>query len=452
MGSGSHFVTLAMACSSPTSVVSDGGAEPGAFDTTSGSDGGDSAADFHLGDSHTPTDAMDVTDVGTDTPFMAADTATDAGLADGPPDTVPPDVGCAPPSTLCGGACVNTSDDPSNCGACGNVCNGASCSAGHCTCPGGATYCGIGGAGTCVMTSVDPNNGGGFGQACGNGQSCIAGTCMACGALAQLCCAGGACGSGGTCTGGTCACPTAHMNCGGVCVDTATDPSNCGGCGHTCTAGPMAIPTCAAGACGSMCNTGLTMCQSGCTNLQTDPNNCGVCDTVCTAPSGGTTSCLSGTCTPACPASLTDCSGTCTSTATDVNNCGARGTYGVPRRIDYGHAVQVAAAGLSAIADTTCVRADAPATPRRLRAARRARLAPQWPTERRRATRARAHAGSRATRTTTCVRRDVHVGDRPNTLRRKLHDVPHTGARRGYLRRVGHVRLDMRCGFRALGV
>jgi Stigma-specific protein, Stig1 len=45
---------------------------------------------------------------------------------------------CCPPEqpTCCGGSCVNTATDPSNCGACGNVCLGGqlpACCAGRCT-------------------------------------------------------------------------------------------------------------------------------------------------------------------------------------------------------------------------------------------------------------------------------------------------------------------------------
>src|SRR5262245_60819586 len=45
-----------------------------------------------------------------------------------------------PGSTLCNGACTNTSFDPQNCGSCGHACNqGEVCSAGNCgtTCNGG---------------------------------------------------------------------------------------------------------------------------------------------------------------------------------------------------------------------------------------------------------------------------------------------------------------------------
>ncbi|MHC4947798.1 MAG: hypothetical protein ACYTG1_06000 [Planctomycetota bacterium] len=44
---------------------------------------------------------------------------------------------------------------------------------------------------------------------------------------------------------GVAACPGDLVNCGGACVDPATDPSHCGACGNVCPAGT----TCVAGAC-----------------------------------------------------------------------------------------------------------------------------------------------------------------------------------------------------------
>src|SRR5205807_263643 len=34
---------------------------------------------------------------------------------------------CAPPSTVCGSTCTNTTSDPKNCGACGRKCGVSSC-------------------------------------------------------------------------------------------------------------------------------------------------------------------------------------------------------------------------------------------------------------------------------------------------------------------------------------
>jgi hypothetical protein len=79
------------------------------------------------------------------------DGANEGGAGDGGTDT-----GCAAPRAVCGGACVDVSSDPANCGACGQACGAAaSCCGGAC-----ATSCSF------VLSSIDPaqayQNGGAF--------------------------------------------------------------------------------------------------------------------------------------------------------------------------------------------------------------------------------------------------------------------------------------------------
>jgi hypothetical protein len=80
-----------------------------------------------------------------------------------------------------------------------------------------------------------------------------------------------------TCRSGSCVCPTGRTHCGGRCVDLATEPVNCGACGHVCV-----VPaTCAAGAC--ECPGGATYCeaQGACVDTTSDANNCGGCGQPC---------------------------------------------------------------------------------------------------------------------------------------------------------------------------
>lgn len=153
------------------------------------------------------------------------------------PDLAPPAPDLSPPApdlaftcaTVCSGACVDTRYDPDNCGACASKC-----------------------------------------PAIANGlRSCIMGICGL-----------GACGAG-------------YRDCNGVLgdgceINTASDVTNCGGCGKGCAV-PNATAGCALGACTvKQCNTNYDDCNKvaadGCeTNLQTDIKNCGACNTACDA-------------------------------------------------------------------------------------------------------------------------------------------------------------------------
>ena len=99
--------------------------------------------------------------------------------------------------------------------------------------------------------------------------------------------------AGQTRVNGQCTCPTGTTVCGTQCVNTQTDPNNCGTCGTACS---MVLPgsSCVMGSCQcppsqAICNTGM---GSYCADFQTDPNNCGGCGNICPPM----TSCVMGGC------------------------------------------------------------------------------------------------------------------------------------------------------------
>ncbi len=118
----------------------------------------------------------------------------------------------------CNGRCVDESNDPSNCGACGRSCGTGACVDGQCCYPGWAS-CGN----KCTEIETDPDNCGACGNVCPNGQ-CASATC----------------------------CPEGFMNCGSdVCTNVKSSYTDCGSCGHTCGLGQSCqngVCTCPPGA------------------------------------------------------------------------------------------------------------------------------------------------------------------------------------------------------------
>jgi Stigma-specific protein, Stig1 len=180
-----------------------------------------------------------------------------------------------PANICCDGICIDTLNDPANCGGCGTTCAPAeSCRRGQCValCPPDQIYCGDG----CYDPLTDNTHCGDCGVDCGD-----------------LTC------------------------CGGVCIDTNADSANCGQCGSACSANA----TCESGQCVSPCPAGTTPCGSTCADLTSDPANCGNCGNACPADS----TCTNATCVPLCPAGFTPCNGACVDIGTDPQNCGACG-------------------------------------------------------------------------------------------------------------------------------
>jgi hypothetical protein len=133
--------------------------------------------------------------------------------------------------------------------------------------------------------------------------------------------AGDASADGGGCAGG------GSMVCAGRCVDTASDPANCGACGRDCGAVPGVVrATCAMGVCQvQQCESGLDDCDrnaaNGCETDLTTATDCGRCGVSCT---GSLPNCSSATrtCVSACGAGEARCGATCVNTASSVQHCG----------------------------------------------------------------------------------------------------------------------------------
>lgn len=127
----------------------------------------------------------------------------------------PPCASC--PGTCCNGACVDTSSDGNNCGACGTMCTGGrACRSGSCVCSGNTPdSCN----GVCTNFKYDPGNCGG----CSSGPN---GSLFVC---------------SGSPSGPSC-CPSSL---GGLCTDVSVDGLNCGACGVSCKGGKK----CQSGSC-----------------------------------------------------------------------------------------------------------------------------------------------------------------------------------------------------------
>ncbi|MBP6830395.1 MAG: hypothetical protein KA978_06400, partial [Deltaproteobacteria bacterium] len=241
--------------------------------------------------------------------------------------------------------------------------------------------CGTMGAACCPQVATAPN---GARTICRSaGTTCSAGTCVACGAPGQPCCAGAAAGDGGTsmdaglagtCSGAGVAClantcvdcsgPTQAI-CNGQCVSLTTD-QNCGACGSACatTSGERCTLTAASGVdggvtdagstpdggarvafCRIQCPPGQVLCGTTCRDLTNDPNNCRTCGNQCTLP-GAVAGCNASACTLAsCRDGFGNCdnvatNGCETTTSTDAMNCGVCGN-----RCSFANAAATCAAG-----------------------------------------------------------------------------------------------------------
>jgi hypothetical protein len=104
---------------------------------------------------------------------------------------------------------------------------------------------------------------------------------------------GHACAAGYQCQGGQCDCPADRAVCGGACVNLTVDPANCGTCGNACTGGWVCTPTgSGTSACAVSCAGGLHGCGGACVDLATNRDYCGACGRAC----GTNEHCAAGRC------------------------------------------------------------------------------------------------------------------------------------------------------------
>ncbi len=254
-----------------------------------------------------------------------------------------PYVSCPSADGTDAGYCADTTSDALNCGGCGNICSHDQKCAPDPMGMEGTCVCDLGEAGGadlivcpsgCVHSMSDARNCGSCGFQCATG-ICNMGLCQ-CDPDAGIL----------QCT------PTA-------CATVSSDVSTCGSCGNDCTqGGTLMIP-------GIVCGGGQCLCEGGqgticlsvdedsatslaCVDTTSDPNNCGGCGIVPDGggpyPDGGLPpsaficadvcsggGCVCGGIQLSCAAGTWNAdggpndAGACLSVATDANNCGACG-------------------------------------------------------------------------------------------------------------------------------
>ncbi|MGE3636054.1 MAG: hypothetical protein AB7P00_39495 [Sandaracinaceae bacterium] len=222
---------------------------------------------------------------------------------------------------------IDTSNNLSHCGFCGNACPArahatTTCASSTCgyTCDPGWGDCNGSGADGCeVDTTSTLAHCGGCGIACPTPanatRTCVASSC------------------GYTCNAGFEDCNGSSAD--GCEVNRNTDVNNCGGCGIACPNRPNAMTTCSAGACGYACLPGYVDCNGnpadGCEiNTAGDPDNCGFCGNVCQTGPNGSRSCVASSCQFNCFPGYGNCNGLigdgCEIQTTDnINHCGGCG-------------------------------------------------------------------------------------------------------------------------------
>ncbi len=262
--------------------------------------------------------------------------------------------GCPTGYSLCGSACVNTSQDTAHCGTCDKACTpGDVCDAGQCTtiedctvkpCV-GLTYCDLA-TKKCKAGCVNESQ-------CGNSETCepttrqcvcksgyerCEGLCTSTTSPADLPCAGGfycdfssghcaqgcafdtQCSAQQHCQSHACVCDANYHLCSGSCVANSS-VDHCGTSCSACTVPAHATASCNAGQCGYQCVGGYHDCSGSCVQ-NSNPQNCGTSCSPCTAPANATATCNGSSCGFTCNAGYVPCPAGC------CENCATAGCTG----------------------------------------------------------------------------------------------------------------------------
>lgn len=132
-------------------------------------------------------------------------------------------------------------------------------------------------------------------------------------------CTSGVCDLSNACRPGWDHC-TANPNDG--CETDLSSPSHCGGCAIQCTASdPLCIPWGPGHTCAASCPGGTpTNCSGTCTNVKSDPKNCNGCGHQCPAPANGNATCTGGVCGHTCSGGYVACGDSCIAIGTCCTN------------------------------------------------------------------------------------------------------------------------------------
>ncbi len=95
-------------------------------------------------------------------------------------------------------------------------------------------------------------------------------------------------------TGPDVICGPGELTCRGACVNSQTDPANCGSCGTSCAL-QARNAVCTAGRCVTPCSGSMMLCSMSCVDVRSNTAHCGGCDRPC-EPANASARCLLGTC------------------------------------------------------------------------------------------------------------------------------------------------------------